>query len=255
MFRGTIDGASVHPREVVKRTLALNAAAIVFAHNHPSGSASSLVAVTPRAGAGLIYKRTAAGGGAEADPSDRHAAADQPASSAMQPGKMVRLAGDFQITRHNDTYSVTLASAATREQGRSPRSKTELAMKCWLGVVEYNGCWQSDGCEAAGPVQSVEYLGSTAAGGEVYRVRYQFENNTYVIAPDQKGNSDQYLLKPTDNYWIKRQISPPAAPILIYKRPETAQLHLCHRDWDRQYSPDGSHSWLSNAPTVPGARP
>ena len=40
MFRGTIDGASVHPREVVKRTLALNAAAIVFAHNHPSGSAS-----------------------------------------------------------------------------------------------------------------------------------------------------------------------------------------------------------------------
>lgn len=39
LFRGTIDGASVHPREVVKRTLALNAAAVVFAHNHPSGVA------------------------------------------------------------------------------------------------------------------------------------------------------------------------------------------------------------------------
>jgi DNA repair protein RadC len=39
MFRGTIDGASVHPREVVKRALAHNAAAVILAHNHPSGVA------------------------------------------------------------------------------------------------------------------------------------------------------------------------------------------------------------------------
>jgi DNA repair protein RadC len=39
MFRGTIDGASVHPREIVKRALAHNAAALIFAHNHPSGIA------------------------------------------------------------------------------------------------------------------------------------------------------------------------------------------------------------------------
>jgi DNA repair protein RadC len=38
LFRGTIDGASVHPREVVKRTLQLNAAALILAHNHPSGT-------------------------------------------------------------------------------------------------------------------------------------------------------------------------------------------------------------------------
>ncbi len=38
MFRGTIDGASVHPREVVKRALHYNAAAVIFVHNHPSGS-------------------------------------------------------------------------------------------------------------------------------------------------------------------------------------------------------------------------
>lgn len=38
LFRGTLDGASVHPREVVKRALNLNAAAVVFAHNHPSGN-------------------------------------------------------------------------------------------------------------------------------------------------------------------------------------------------------------------------
>ena len=37
MFRGTIDGASVYPREVVKKALELNAAAIIFYHNHPSG--------------------------------------------------------------------------------------------------------------------------------------------------------------------------------------------------------------------------
>lgn len=39
LFRGTIDGASVHPREVVRRCLAHNAAAVIFAHNHPSGVA------------------------------------------------------------------------------------------------------------------------------------------------------------------------------------------------------------------------
>lgn len=39
MFTGTIDGASVHPREVVRQALFHNAAAIIFAHNHPSGVA------------------------------------------------------------------------------------------------------------------------------------------------------------------------------------------------------------------------
>lgn len=39
MFRGTLAHTSVHPREIVKRALALNAAAVVLAHNHPSGAA------------------------------------------------------------------------------------------------------------------------------------------------------------------------------------------------------------------------
>lgn len=39
MFRGTINGASVHPREVVKQALACNAAAVILVHNHPSGVA------------------------------------------------------------------------------------------------------------------------------------------------------------------------------------------------------------------------
>ena len=39
MFRGTLGQASVYPREIVKRALAHNAAALILAHNHPSGSA------------------------------------------------------------------------------------------------------------------------------------------------------------------------------------------------------------------------
>ncbi len=39
LFQGTIDGAAVYPREVVKRCLHNNAAAVIFAHNHPSGVA------------------------------------------------------------------------------------------------------------------------------------------------------------------------------------------------------------------------
>lgn len=38
LFRGTIDGASVYPREVVKRALLHNAAAVIFTHNHPSAN-------------------------------------------------------------------------------------------------------------------------------------------------------------------------------------------------------------------------
>ncbi len=39
LFRGTIDGASVHPREIVKLALQRNSAAVIIAHNHPSGIA------------------------------------------------------------------------------------------------------------------------------------------------------------------------------------------------------------------------
>ena len=39
LFEGTIDAASVYPREVVKRSLELNAAALILSHNHPSGVA------------------------------------------------------------------------------------------------------------------------------------------------------------------------------------------------------------------------
>ena len=41
LFRGTIDGASIHPREVVKAALLASAAACILFHNHPSGIAEA----------------------------------------------------------------------------------------------------------------------------------------------------------------------------------------------------------------------
>ena len=41
MFHGTIDGTSVHPRVMVQRSLEMNAAAVIFCHNHPSGVSSA----------------------------------------------------------------------------------------------------------------------------------------------------------------------------------------------------------------------
>lgn len=44
LFKGTLAGASVYPREVVKQALSFNAAAVIFAHNHPSGVAEPSMA-------------------------------------------------------------------------------------------------------------------------------------------------------------------------------------------------------------------
>lgn len=44
MFKGTINSASVYPREIVKRALEVNAAAIILAHNHPSGDPAPSIA-------------------------------------------------------------------------------------------------------------------------------------------------------------------------------------------------------------------
>jgi DNA repair protein RadC len=44
LFFGTIDGAEVHPREVARQALRVNAAAVILAHNHPSGETTPSVA-------------------------------------------------------------------------------------------------------------------------------------------------------------------------------------------------------------------
>ena len=55
-FQGTVDGTAVYPREIAKRALLLNAAAVILAHNHPSGVAEPSQAderITKRVKAGL----------------------------------------------------------------------------------------------------------------------------------------------------------------------------------------------------------
>lgn len=58
LFRGTVDGASVYPREVIKEALARNAVAVIFAHNHPSGNPAPSradQAITTQLAEGLRY--------------------------------------------------------------------------------------------------------------------------------------------------------------------------------------------------------
>ena len=63
MFPGTIDAAEVHPREVVKLVLRLNAAAVIVSHNHPSGNpepsaADKAMTAQLRQGLALVDVRT-----------------------------------------------------------------------------------------------------------------------------------------------------------------------------------------------------
>jgi len=91
---------------------------------------------------------------------------------------------------------------------------------------------------SAGPLERVEYLGRTAAGAEIYQVRYRYIAATaYRVAPDPKGKPDQYLVEATDPYWVKKEISSPAAPILIYARPEDAAPCIDHSNFGGQLNP------------------
>lgn len=63
LFRGTLDGASVYPREVVKTALEYNAAAVILVHNHPSGDpgpsqADRRLTTTLQAALNLVGTRT-----------------------------------------------------------------------------------------------------------------------------------------------------------------------------------------------------
>lgn len=65
LFTGTISHTEVHPREVVKRALYFNAAAVIFAHNHPSGE------VTPSQGRQGYHSTTVTCTDAGGDPGAR----------------------------------------------------------------------------------------------------------------------------------------------------------------------------------------
>jgi DNA repair protein RadC len=58
LFRGTVDGANVHPREIVRQVFLHNASSVIVAHNHPSGEAQPSLAdelITRRIREGLAF--------------------------------------------------------------------------------------------------------------------------------------------------------------------------------------------------------
>lgn len=100
-----------------------------------------------------------------------------------------------------------------------PSKGSEFALECALGFGPStcakkipNACY----------VKSADYLGRNAGGADIYEVHYLHENRAYGVAPDPDGKASHYLIVETDPYWVKRTISSPAAPILIYSRPENS---------------------------------
>jgi len=113
-------------------------------------------------------------------------------------------------------------SAAT-----APRTRTESALRCELGIGPAE-CGKNDGCNGGdGRLEKVEYLGRNAAGDDVYDVQYHHADSTYVISPLGPAGK-------TRRFWHRRGhpngltpspvvgISPRAVPVLIYTRPENS---------------------------------
>ncbi|HXB52180.1 MAG TPA: M56 family metallopeptidase, partial [Rhizomicrobium sp.] len=113
----------------------------------------------------------------------------------------------------------TFASGAPSVAAATPRSETELALECYLGFGATR-CKKND-CD---PVGRVDYLGTNAAGADLYEVQFMHHNRAYVIAPNPDGKIGHYLIKSADPYWIKQTVSSRAAQGLIYTRPENSPV-------------------------------
>jgi len=121
------------------------------------------------------------------------------------------------------TFTLPVRSEAV--SGARPR--TETALICWLGIGPRR-CGQNDGCNGGdGPIERVVYLGTNVAGADIYAVRYMHKEAAYVAAPDPNGLRDQYLIRDTDHFWIKREISSRPASTVIYTRPENSPAAGC----------------------------
>ena len=113
----------------------------------------------------------------------------------------------------------------------SPHPRTEGALKCFLGIGAA-ACGKNDGCNRGdGPLEKVDYLGTNAAGADVYEVRYMHADSVYVSAPpgpnvtiDQfrswRGNPNQ-ILSP------KVHVTARSGTYLIYTRPQNSPTAGC----------------------------
>ena len=114
----------------------------------------------------------------------------------------------------------------------APRTRTEAALECRLGIGPAE-CGKNDGCNTGdGPLEKVEYLGPNAAGDDVYAVRYMHANSTYVISPpgpdgkigrflNNRDNQNQFILSSMVH------VTSRAGAYSIYTRPQNAPAAGC----------------------------
>ncbi len=149
--------------------------------------------------------------------------ANQPTVSTSQdasPEPTDTLAKDTAAAKGNAAATVSGALSVTASV---PRPRTEALLQCYLGFGA-TSCEKNDCNGWRGPVERVDYLGTNAAGADLYEVQYMHENRAYVIAPDPDGKTGHYLIKGADYYWIKKTVSARAAQGLIYTRSENSSV-------------------------------
>jgi len=112
----------------------------------------------------------------------------------------------------------------------APRTRTEGLLKCSLGIGPA-ACGKNDGCNwGDGPLERVDYLGTNAAGADIYDVKYMHRNTAYVVSPGLNGKTGHSWFKEADPYWINKEISSHSDPALIYARPENSPAAGCTND-------------------------
>ena len=126
----------------------------------------------------------------------------------------------------------TVMLAESLSAATAPRTRTEAALRCGLGIGPAE-CGKNDGCNGGdGPLEKVEYLGPNAAGDDVYDVQYKHADSVSVISPpgpdgkirrfwSRRGNPNGLTPSPVVG------IPPQAIPVLIYTRPENSTAAGC----------------------------
>jgi beta-lactamase regulating signal transducer with metallopeptidase domain len=181
-----------------------------------------------------------------ADPFNRRAAADQTKSAAAPTPTVVAPNGLPAATP--DDQSSTVPSAPAPGQASAPRTRTQTALECLLGVGAplcrnlfekrvsapatycakgkvFSDPGDPTGYCPYGPLEAVDYLGTNAAGADVYEVQFRHTDAAYVITPPGPNGK-------IDRYWVKfgplnaimppslvRVVSPATDRITLYRRP------------------------------------
>jgi beta-lactamase regulating signal transducer with metallopeptidase domain len=166
---------------------------------------------------------------------DRRTASTDPETGQRETGqdhKLVPPAADLSKLPGIDalatpTVLASNSSAASTQRDQDAPStlvpKAQMALQCALGFGDTK-CAKNDCNGGIGAVESVDYLGTNAAGDSLYVVKYQHRNTGYVVSRDPDGIADHYRVKLADPYRIKGTIASGAHPQSIYTRSENTPI-------------------------------